>query len=164
MIGRLEERKHYDVALKALKIAKSRRPELKLVVIGDGPLRGELQEFAERLGLGGCVEFKGRVTGEEKLEYLSKAEAFLHLGHPEGFSLVTLEAALAGVPCVVHRSTPVAELLKLASIATVGLEPGEVARKLIETGQRPCRAVRISRELNFTKAYEEIYRVLLGYE
>jgi glycosyltransferase involved in cell wall biosynthesis len=162
MIGRLEERKHYDIALKALKIAKSRRPELKLVVIGDGPLRRELQELAEKLGLSGCVEFKGRVTEEEKLEYLSKAEAFLHLGHPEGFSLVTLEAALAGVPCVVHHDTPAAKLLRLKSIAAVRLESGEVVRKLIELNNRKSEAVRIDYALDLAEVYKKIYKALLS--
>jgi len=50
MIGRLEPRKNYHLALAAFKIAKTLRPDLN-VIIGDGPLRRDLHRTIERLGL-----------------------------------------------------------------------------------------------------------------
>jgi glycosyltransferase involved in cell wall biosynthesis len=100
MIGRLEPRKNYHLALATFKIAKTLRPDLN-VIIGDGPLRQDLHRTIERLGLQD-VEIKPHTTEEEKYQLLAQAEAFLHLGHPEGFSLALFEAATLGTPVITH--------------------------------------------------------------
>jgi len=112
MIGRLERRKHYEHAIYAFKIVHKLRPEAKLIIIGDGPLRERLQILLRELGLQGTVKILGFVSEEEKLTLLSKAEALIHLGYPEGFSIVVLEALATGVPVIAYDVPPLNETVK----------------------------------------------------
>jgi len=105
MIGQPEPRKNYPLALATFKIAKTLRPDLKFVIIGDGPQRQVLHRAIERLGLQD-VEIKPHATEEEKHQLLAQAEAFMHLGHPEGFSPALFEAATHGTPVITQPPSP----------------------------------------------------------
>jgi glycosyltransferase involved in cell wall biosynthesis len=71
-----------------------------LVVVGDGPLRGELQTLAERLGVAGRVTFAGRV--DNLVPVYHAADVFVLASHlrSEAFGIVQLEAMAAGRPVV----------------------------------------------------------------
>jgi glycosyltransferase involved in cell wall biosynthesis len=85
MMGRLEERKRYILALASFKVAKCFRPELQLIIVGQGLELNRIQEVARRLRIHDSVTILPYVSEEEKYDLYSKAEVFLHLGHPEGF-------------------------------------------------------------------------------
>ena len=112
MIGRLERRKHYVHAITAFKIVARHRPHYKLVIIGDGPLKHELIRLIKRYGLERNVFLLGSVDEETKLELLSKAEALIHLGYPEGFGIVILEALASGTPVIAYDVPPINEVVK----------------------------------------------------
>jgi glycosyltransferase involved in cell wall biosynthesis len=135
MIGRLEPRKNYPLALAAFKIAKTLRPDLKLVITGDGPQRRDLHRTIERLGLRD-VEIKSHATEEEKHQPLAQAEAFLHLGHPEGFSLALFEAATLGAPVITHPQVPAVTLLKTPQ-HTCSRAPSKIYRKSVAEAPTP---------------------------
>ncbi|NAZ34269.1 MAG: glycosyltransferase [Pyrobaculum sp.] len=156
MIGRLEPRKNYPLALAAFKVAKTLRPDLKLVIIGDGPLRRDLHRTIERLGLQD-VEIKPHATEEEKHQLLAQAEAFLHLGHPEGFSLALFEAATLGAPVITHPQVPAATLLKTPNILAVELHPTSIAKALLRP---PPPAKPLNKPAEFAHIYLALYRKL----
>jgi len=156
MIGRLEPRKNYPLALVAFKIAKTLRPDLKLVIIGDGPLRRDLHRTIKRLGLQD-VEIKPHATEEEKYQLLAQAEAFLHLGHPEGFSLALFEAATLGAPVITHPQVPAATLLKTPNILAVELRPASIARALLSP---PPPAKPLKKSAVFAYIYLSLYHKL----
>ena len=156
MIGRLEPRKNYPLALAAFKIAKTLRPDLKLVITGDGPLRRDLHRTIERLGLQD-VEIKPHATEEEKYQLLAQAEAFLHLGHPEGFSLALFEAATLGAPVITHPQVPAATLLKTPNILAVELRPASIARALLSP---PPPAKPLKKSAVFAYIYLSLYHKL----
>jgi len=112
MIGRLERRKHYDHAITAFKIVARHRPYYKLVIISDGPLKHELIRLIRRYSLERNVFLLGSVDEETKLELLSRAEALIHLGYPEGFGIVILEALASGTPVVAYDVPPMNEVVK----------------------------------------------------
>ncbi|MFZ8810238.1 MAG: glycosyltransferase [Pyrobaculum sp.] len=153
MIGRLEPRKNYPLALAAFKIAKTLRPDLKLVIIGDGPQRRDLHRTIERLGLRD-VEIKPHATEEEKHQLLAQAEAFLHLGHPEGFSLALFEAATLGAPVITHPQVPAATLLKTPNILAVELHPKSIAKALLRP---PPPAKPLKKPAEFAHIYLALY-------
>jgi glycosyltransferase involved in cell wall biosynthesis len=112
MIGRLESRKHYEHAILAVKLAKKLRKDLKLYIVGDGPLRSLLESKTKTENLDSTVRFLGNVTEQEKLELLSCAEALIHLGYPEGFGIAIIEALATGTPVIAYDLPPINEIIK----------------------------------------------------
>jgi glycosyltransferase involved in cell wall biosynthesis len=96
--GRLAPIKRVDVALEAVAHARAKGAPLRLVVVGDGTLRGELERRARELGLGDAAYFAGfrddmpAVVGAEDLALLSSAN--------EGTPVALIEAAAGARPAV----------------------------------------------------------------
>jgi len=111
MIGRLEPRKHYEHAILAAKLARKHRKDLKLYIVGDGPLRPALERKIREENLEDAVKLLGNVSDQEKLELLARAEALVHLGYPEGFSLVVTEALATGTPVIAYDLPPINEII-----------------------------------------------------
>jgi glycosyltransferase involved in cell wall biosynthesis len=112
MIGRLEPRKHYDHAILAAKLARKYRKDLKLYIVGDGPLRPLLEQKIGTENLENTVKLLGNVDEQEKLELLASAEALIHLGYPEGFGIVIIEALATGTPVITYDLPPINEIIR----------------------------------------------------
>jgi glycosyltransferase involved in cell wall biosynthesis len=112
MIGRLEPRKHYEHAILVAKLARKQRRDLKLYIVGDGPLRPALERKIREENLEDAVKLLGNVDEQEKLELLVRAEALIHLGYPEGFGIVVIEALATGTPVITYNLPPVNEIIR----------------------------------------------------
>jgi phosphatidylinositol alpha-1,6-mannosyltransferase len=107
-VARLEDRyKGHDVVLRALPLIRRRVPEVQWVVVGEGTLRHELEDLAERTGVRDCVTFTGQVTEDERERWLDRAHVFVmpsRLPEPgsggEGFGIAFMEASAHGLPVV----------------------------------------------------------------
>ncbi len=75
-------------------------PETRLVVAGDGHLRGELEDLARTAGVSDRVIFLGDVPHQRVRSYLEAADAFVLNSTYEGLPHVVLEAMAAGVPVI----------------------------------------------------------------
>lgn len=99
--------KGHDVMLEALSRLRELVPSARWVVIGDGPLRAELESRARELGVADVVTFAGRLDDAARDAWLGRAQVFAMpsrlppsgLGG-EGFGIVYLEAAAHGLPVV----------------------------------------------------------------
>jgi phosphatidylinositol alpha-1,6-mannosyltransferase len=107
-ISRLRDRyKGHDVIIRALATVRAKVPDVEWVVIGDGPLRSELEALARTHGVAGSVRFLGAVSDEQREHWLRRADL---LAMPsrlpgegragEGFGIVYLEAGAYGKPVV----------------------------------------------------------------
>ncbi|MGO2171700.1 MAG: glycosyltransferase [Micrococcaceae bacterium] len=111
-LGRLVPKKGVNDALHAV-AAQPDAHSLDCEVIGDGPLRADAEVLARQLGL--SVTFTGSLPPAQVAEHLARARVLLapsrHAadGDAEGFGMVFLEAALAGVPAVAYRHGGVPE-------------------------------------------------------
>ncbi|MEM4000666.1 MAG: glycosyltransferase family 4 protein [Saccharolobus sp.] len=109
-IGRLVFYKNLEVILKALShIAEH---EVKLLVIGDGPMRYYWQKLAEDLGVAGKVEFMGYLSHEEKVRILRKVSALVLPSLFEGFGMVILEAWTCKKPVIVADLPPLNQIVE----------------------------------------------------
>lgn len=107
-VARLTDRyKGHDVILEALPIIRERVAGARWVVIGDGPLRPELEARAAQLGLADAVHFAGTVDDAQRDAWLDRAHVFVMPSRlppggagGEGFGIVYLEAAAHGLPVV----------------------------------------------------------------
>lgn len=103
-IGRLKRYKGVDVALRALAIARTSRPDLRLDIAGRGDYRAELERLAASLGVTGAVTFHGFVTEAEKLELLRRTWANVFPSPKEGWGITVVEAAACGTPSLASDS------------------------------------------------------------
>jgi phosphatidylinositol alpha-1,6-mannosyltransferase len=107
-IARLADRyKGHDVLVRALEIVRKRVPDVEWIVIGDGPLRHELEALAASHGVADSVRFLGAVSDEERNSWLRRASLLAMPsrlpgagGAGEGFGIVYLEAGAYGKPVV----------------------------------------------------------------
>ncbi|GAA3678729.1 hypothetical protein GCM10022237_42620 [Nocardioides ginsengisoli] len=86
--------------------------DVRLVVVGDGPLRGRFERAVRRKGLGDCVEITGRVGRSEVLDVLRTASLYVAPAPKESFGIAALEARCAGLPVVAFRSSGVGEFVR----------------------------------------------------
>ena len=97
-LGRLEERNGPDVAVQAFIKVAEHRPDVRLLMAGDGPMREALQAQVPTQ-LKDRVEFLGALY-EQRPELLASSSVFLLPARAVGFSIMVLEAFAAGLPVV----------------------------------------------------------------
>ncbi len=99
-VCRLVEEKNLSLVLKSLAILKEQKANFSFnyTIVGDGPLRGSLENQASKLGLTKDVTFTGYVNNPE--DYYRDADLFILPSSYEGFGHVYLEANACGIPCL----------------------------------------------------------------
>lgn len=96
--GRLIPKKRPGLLLRAFR--QLGRPDARLVIVGDGPLRGELEQTARDFGLEGSVLFPGFVQPPAMPEWYAAADLFV-LPSSETWGVVVIEALASNLPVVV---------------------------------------------------------------
>lgn len=172
MIGRLEKRKHYEHAIAAFKLVKKLKPEYKLYIVGDGPLRSYLQHLVSRFDLKDNVFLLGAVDEETKLNLLSRATALIHLGYPEGFGIVIIEALAAGVPVIAYDVPPLNELVRHRVIGVL-VRKNSIAQLAKEIAkfdkysfnEEGLRRIAKSYDINkIAEKFHMLYSIFLGFD
>lgn len=108
--SRLSREKGIDVLLKAWAKVLQEEKDLKLVILGQGPLKSELEMLSQSLRLGESVTFNGFVHNVP--EYLRSSDLFVLPSRAEGMSNALLEAMGYGIPCIATRVGGNDELIK----------------------------------------------------
>lgn len=171
-IGRLIERKGFDVALEAFARLTGRRLAPLLVVAGDGPARPELEALAARLEVAERVQFTGFVPPEMVHDtYGAATVVVVPSRRAEPFGLVALEAAAMGRPVVASRVGGLPEVVVEGETGLLVPEgdPDALAAAVSCLLDDPERAVRMGRAARtralgnfsfdrYVDAYEELYR------
>jgi len=105
-VSRLVEKKGVDYSLHAFARVVAACPLVRLVIIGDGPLRGYLENLARELGIERYASFVGMVRPEKVRSYFQEAHVFIQhsvissRGDMEGWPVSIAEAAAFGLPVV----------------------------------------------------------------
>ena len=111
-VGNLVAVKRLDRLLAAAALLAQRRPDLRVSLVGDGPLRGELEARSERLGLPGRVRFEGARPFEEVVLWLRRARMLVMTSEMEGLPQAMIEAMSCGVPVVITDTGDVTTLAR----------------------------------------------------
>lgn len=98
-VGRLDDIKDQLSIIKGFELVRSKVPEIKLLLVGEGPLRPKLSEYIARQQLGNSVT----ITGERRdvSDFLNLFDVFVLSSLSEGTSIALLEAMASGLPSVV---------------------------------------------------------------
>jgi glycosyltransferase involved in cell wall biosynthesis len=96
--GRLSRRKGFDRLVPAFAKVAAEHPEWHLQIFGEGPVRGQLQQQIDRLGMGANIHLKGYTSrlGDE----MAASSMFVMSSRLEGFPMVLLEAIAHGLPII----------------------------------------------------------------
>ena len=108
-VGRLHPDKDQSTLVEAFAKVAADMPRARLVIIGEGRLRSELECQIEELGISDRVELKGRV--EEAFQYFRAFDVFALSSDHEPFGMVLLEAMVAPVPVISTGSGGAPEVL-----------------------------------------------------
>ncbi len=102
-VGRLVPHKGFDVALRAIARCRPERPDLRCVVVGDGPARPDLERLAHDLGMDDWIEFRGRVDDDALVAAYQEAWVVANASLQEGWGLTLTEAGACATPAVATR-------------------------------------------------------------
>lgn len=141
-VGRLSERKGQDQLIRAMPNVLSEVPDARLILIGKGILRGELEELAVSLGVQDSVEFRGYVPRDELTECLSTAGVFAHPTHSDSYFFARLEAMACARP-VVGTNLPGADEITTHGETGFLFEPNDIrsiSKYCVELLSDPDRA------------------------
>ena len=102
VVSRLEHIKGMDLVIPAFAEVRKRFPDVRLLVVGDGSLRGSMEQQALELGCADAVTWAGRQPQEALPQYYSEMDIVQMPSRSEGFGLTAIEAMACG--CVVVAS------------------------------------------------------------
>ena len=109
-VGRLAAEKGIAGLLEALTLVSlEHRPSL--VIVGDGPLKAELDAKVRQLGLGDLVTFLGRLSEADTLAEIARSDVLVLPSFMEGLPIVLMEAMALGKPVVATRVAGIPELV-----------------------------------------------------
>lgn len=170
-VGRIAQEKGLDILLRAVSLLP-RSYELKLRVLGNGPLWEEMQALVAHLGISDQVEFLGEV--ENVREHLQSADMFVLPSRFEGLSNALLEAMACGLPVVATKTSGTVDVLRhgengllvdvedpkaLAAAIEQLLQETSLAQKLAENA---IQTVRMNYSLDsVAERYIALYRELI---
>jgi glycosyltransferase involved in cell wall biosynthesis len=168
-IGRLAAVKNLGTLIRAVSLAAERVPGLEFWVVGDGPVRAELEALVAELGAGDHVKFWG--LRMDTAQFFSAADAFAMSSVSEGLPMSLLQAMSLGLPAIVTDVGGMAEVVKLAQcglLSPVG-DAAAMAESIVALAGDAALRAEFSRnavaayESQFTlermdAAYMELYR------
>jgi glycosyltransferase involved in cell wall biosynthesis len=142
-VSRIAPEKNVDYLADALSIVAARRPDARILMVGDGPSRASLER---RLGPG--VRFAGYRSGQDLANHYAAADLFAFSSLTETFGNVVLEAMASGLPVVALRSGGVGETVRPGETGLL-VEPSEppdrMADALLSLIDRPDKRLRMAR-------------------
>jgi glycosyltransferase involved in cell wall biosynthesis len=132
-VGRFHEQKNHAYLVELVAEAKKIHPEIHCLLIGDGPLREEVQADIKRRGLGSNFTLVADTMTVS--DYMIGAmDCFVFPSRYEGLGLVVVEAQAAGLPCVISDRVPVEAVVDDELVRMLPLEktPEEWAQAVLE--------------------------------
>ena len=112
VVSRLEEIKGMDLVIPAFARLHKECPQTRLLIVGDGSLRGKMEMQARELGVGECIEWAGRQEQGALQGFYERIDLFWMPSRSEGFGLSALEAMARGCPVIASDVGGLPELLE----------------------------------------------------
>lgn len=110
-VGRLVREKDQKTLIRAIAIARQLNSNIHLVIVGDGPLRSELESLAQELGLCPSITFTGELERADVYALLSTFDIFVMSSITEGFCNAVVEAMAAHRPVIATQAGALPEVI-----------------------------------------------------
>jgi glycosyltransferase involved in cell wall biosynthesis len=156
-VSRIALEKNVDYLADALSIVAARRPEVRLLWVGDGPARPALERR-----IGSFAHFAGYRQGEDLADHYAASDIFAFSSLTETFGNVVLEAMASGLPVVALRAGGVGETVQSETTGLL-VEPSEPAAsfaaailRLVEQPALRTRMAHAARKSALDQSWDEI--------
>ena len=149
-----------NILIESVAICRREGLNIKLVMVGDGQYRAELEEQAKALDLGERVSFVGQLpAGNAVRAQFDRADLFILPSYQEGLPRAMVEAMARALPCIGSTVGGIPELLPAEDMVPPG-DANALASKIREVVTDPDRMARMSaRNLEKAKEYtDEVLR------
>ena len=174
-IARLSDLKGHTYLFQAVPEVLKRFPRTRFLLVGDGWLRGELEEDAHRLGIFDRLIFTGLVPPARIPELIGAMDVVVHTSLREGLARVLPQALIAGVPVVSYDVDGAAEVVLEGQtgflVPPMSIRPlAEALVRLLASPELRERFGRRGQELvtdrfraeTMVRRIEEVYRQTMG--
>lgn len=172
-VGRLTFQKGQKYLLESVSKLKNKFPGLLLLIVGDGPLRDELEHHAETLGIRDSVQFLG--VRRDVPELMSAMDIFVLPSLWEGLANALVEAMAAGKPVIATDIPQIGEVINSGNVGIlVPAKKSDAIAQSIELllsdnslakkyGDAAYERVALAFSIDVTlKKYTELYETILG--
>ena len=166
-IGHLTRNKGFDLLVHALKILIDRRKsdDLQLIIIGEGAMRGELEELVVSLDLHERVQFVGAIPHHQLRAWYSAADVFCLASDREGWPNVVVESLACGTPVVATKAGGIPEIVNGRHLGILTERtPSALAGSIDEALDRFWDREAIAREAQKHRWDQAAQRLLTVYE
>jgi glycosyltransferase involved in cell wall biosynthesis len=109
-VGRLAPVKHVETLIRAIATVKESLPSVRVVIVGDGESKGDLQGLTTSLGLDDQIEFAG--FQENAWDWYNRSKLSVLTSEREGFPYTVIESLCCGVPPVVSNCGDVGDVVR----------------------------------------------------
>ena len=151
--GRLIKEKNVDLLIKAVKLVCNEIPDVKCIIIGNGPEKRELTKLVYDLKMDNNIKFIGFLENHDHvISYMKSSKVFVLPSTREGFGIVALEANACGLPVVTvnHKRNAACELIVDGSGFICELSDCSIAEKIsMALGRENMRDVCIENARRF---------------
>lgn len=171
-IARLEEEKGHKYAIEAISLIDKEKYDVKLVIVGDGSKRDELESLAKRLQVEDRVTFTGYV--KDVKDVVGECDIVILTSTNEALAIALLEGMAAGRPCIASKVGGVPEVVEdgINGILVKPRNPEAIMQAIIKLYEDPElyvkmgeQSLRIVKEkfdsTKLIKQVEEVYAELL---
>jgi colanic acid/amylovoran biosynthesis glycosyltransferase len=110
-VGRLSAQKGLPVLIDAVAQIAPENPDVRITIVGDGPLRADLDARAAALGVSKHLDFVGSASNADVARYITHARALVVPSFAEGLPVVIMEALALGRPVIATAVAGVNELV-----------------------------------------------------
>ncbi len=174
-VGSLREVKNPGFLIRAFAEFSRHERNGFLLIVGDGPLRSELEALGRALGVAQRILFRGRQANVR--DHIVAMDLFVQPSFKEGSPTAVLEALACGVPVIAARSSGCVELQERTGVPLLvdGHDDASLARQLVRLHADAGRCAALGQQgrqvvaesFSFEKminAYERVYRAVIGAE
>lgn len=156
VVGRLSPEKGHDVLIDAFGLLQKDRPDIRCVILGDGPLRQKLERICRERRLDRNIRFLGY---QETMDgWYSVFNLFLLPSRREAWPVTLLEAMAAGLPIAATRTGDIPRMVKHGKSGLL-IQPGDsqsMSQAIIKIMSDPALRNRLGREADkISRSYSE---------
>ncbi len=171
-IGRIAKEKSMDIVVKAMPNLLKKLPDAKLLFVGDGPAKKDLEQLCKELGISNSVAFAGEQPWADIGKYYQLGNVFVSASITETQGLTFMEAMAASIPVIAKKDKSTKNLIKNKMTGFLFEKEEELSDILYEALTNTplvdeivvnsLNSIDYLSSENFAKKIEEIYMEVCG--
>lgn len=131
-LSRLSKEKSLDKLITALPTVIMNYPKTKLIFVGEGPMRSELEQLVQSLQLEKHVQFVGEVANSEVYRYYQMADIYVNASETETQGMTYIEALVNGLPVIAKKNPYLSGIICHSSLGELFDSATQLAETIIQ--------------------------------